>query len=331
MSSTVEKQPIRPEMQPHDMRSPDVGQYVDATPGSREARPARRRAKKNLNTSYLTELRWDDPEEIQKSLDELYRYTCNHVQQAEDWYLHKKGCKKGLAISIRLATIFCVGAAGILPIMSVLFENSSAYFSAFASISVLLAGVLIGVDKHLGLTSGWTRFLLTQQKISICLEKFQFDWQEIMFEAAASGDHSGDIVKEAIQSCKLLMIQVRNIVLDETKMWAEEFTSTLAQMESVVKQQRALQQEQLSNRLDAARLAAVTVSLKNDGVTDWGLSLDGRKSTRARGSKSIVSKLSPGVHKLRVDGVVAGQKLVSEMAVNVARGETKDISVMLEP
>jgi hypothetical protein len=139
------------------------------------------------------ELDWTNKTDDKENLIKLRDYSESLANSAMDWYLggHKK--KKRLAQGLHFWIYFCIGLAGLFPLLKLTFVDilgscsSSREFWCIISThaaegSLLFIGFAGGLklwDNNWGYTVDWMRFMTTAAQISRELTKFQFDWEKV--------------------------------------------------------------------------------------------------------------------------------------------------------
>jgi hypothetical protein len=177
-----------------------------------------------------SELFWDD-ENRRQSLEVVYKRAENHALSAIDWYLHAKGSKKNCAQFLRLGTIASSAIAGLLPLLSQIYQNQLSSLSpAWTTIALGVAGVLMAIDKFFGCSNAWMRFIATEHRIRQALHEFQMDYdmEQSKWEGNLPNSEQAQVV---LGRCKTFISQVDTIILQETNEWLVEFQNAITQKE----------------------------------------------------------------------------------------------------
>lgn len=181
-------------------------------------------------------LSWN-PSDVPGSLEGLYEFMKAKAEAAIQWYLHAKRLKKILAIVLRVMSIALGSVAAIIPILSQMItrQNGEQIIApAWASVALVLAGVLIALDRFLGCSSSWMRFISTELRLHKRLDEFQLDWQG---ERSKWKDTSADDkqVETMFEIAKAFIADVDKLLIDETNAWIAEFQSSLKQIDEFAK------------------------------------------------------------------------------------------------
>jgi len=192
----------------------------------------------NVEPELLQALSWE-PEKRKEALDGLYHFVTREALKSIEWYLRNKESKRRGALFHRVGAIVMVGLAGLLPILSQLLTRGGRVViqPAWASVAVLLAGVLIGLDRFYGFSLSWMRYIETELRLHHHLHAFQMDWERE--RAVWSDELSDDVTQRMIKHAKAFLAQIDEAVADETRGWIAEFRSTLTQLEEAMKHSAA--------------------------------------------------------------------------------------------
>ena len=174
------------------------------------------------------ELHWDDDHRRQ-SLDIVYKRAEDHALSAISWYLHAKRSKKNCAQSLRIGMIGSSAIAGLLPLLSQIYQNQLSSLSpAWTTIALGVAGVLMAIDKYFGCSTAWMRYIATEHRIRQSLHEFQMDYD---MEQSKWTDNfpNSEQAQTMLCICKAFISQVDTIILQETNEWLVEFQNAAKQ------------------------------------------------------------------------------------------------------
>ena len=201
------------------------------------------------------DLKWDSPDNTEANLAELREFATQLAYSALDWYLEKKRGKKNWAQWLHLFTYAFGILAALVPLAMIVFPglvSFKGYFSdpaAFAAeVAVVLAGIAGGftlVDRSVGFTADWMRYIGTATNLNRELIAFQLDWDELAYAAAKNRDKpdpgptgkaaarrakKNDPDAQRINRVKVFCLKILEITGEETGIWANELKERLAQM-----------------------------------------------------------------------------------------------------
>lgn len=277
---------------------------------------------------------WDSAD-LQGSLGKLRSYVENEATKAIEWYFNSKSSKAILSRWLRFLAIALSTAAGILPIAISLLKGKYPAFEHLESgllVSLLLAAAagLVGLDHFFGYSSGWVRYVLTATAIQGALGEFRMDWH--LLNAQLSTPPTNDQLVAMIQRAKNFRTTIANMVLDETKAWATEFQSNLAQLEKDVKatfeQQRAKVEEEMKIQNLAMRPGGIEVKVPNALTTDdrsFTVSLEGAVppvpiETVVGGTQWSKVAMPPGQYRVVIRAKRSGVDVQGNRIVKVESG-----------
>jgi SMODS and SLOG-associating 2TM effector domain 2 len=251
---------------------------------------------------------WDGTQDI-KSLEALRTFLVSKSEEASNWYLRNRWWKRFWGQNLRLLAMTATTVAGILPILSQIFisNGQSQVAPAWGSVALALAAGFVGLDYYFGFSSGWMRYMETDQKIIHALREFQFDWEALR---AGWGAHPPSSVQvlAALSRLKQFGLLVQQLVEDETNAWIAEFRSTLRMMDEAAR----------SKSEPAARAGLNVLVANGPQVTgDWSLSIDDGTPTTHRGGRAALVNLIPGPHKVKIEGIIGGQTVRDEVTTIV--------------
>ena len=198
---------------------------------------------RNLKPGDFPELSWK-VEEVATSLKTVFEYATRQADDASQWYLAKKGPAKWGGWFLRGAAIVATAVAGVIPVLGSIYPAGDRLHvhPGWASIAVAVAVLLVALDKLLGFTSAWVRFILAAQEIKTELEVFRFDWQLAKLRWSLKKEKIED-VPALLELAKAFVVKLQDIVGRETQEWAAEFQSVIKQFDQSARQaQQALEE-----------------------------------------------------------------------------------------
>lgn len=290
---------------------------------SHESRPTVR----ELKGRRLGTLPWETVENRRQSLQALYSHAIGAAEEAIGWYVAEKKWKRRLGRSIRVLALVAVAGAALLPLLAQIYapeaesRSEPAWFvqPAWASVFILLAATLVGLDRFFGFSHGWMRYVDAQMKLTTALEQFDVDWQKHWVAVGADGPSSEQALA-MLSACGGFAGQVRAIVQAETAEWIQEFRATLSQVDETVKARAAEAQSGIIN------VVVTNGELATDG---WTLSMDGGREERHRGRTAALANLWPAAYRLRAQGRIGDKPVQAEQAVLLKAGDALTVQMTL--
>ncbi|MBS0299500.1 MAG: SLATT domain-containing protein [Proteobacteria bacterium] len=199
--------------------------------------PAAKNERRDVQPEASDVLDWS-PEHRRESIHAVYQRAEKHALDAIEWYLLSKRQKKFWAQQLRLGTIGLTALAGLLPIVSEIFQSSLS--PAWASVALGSAGVVLAVDKFCGYSSAWMRFIAAEHQIRQSLHEFQMDY-ELEQAGWDNAQPSVEQTQKILNRCKAFLYQVDAIIRQETDQWLAEFQDALKQIDNGAKARTAAQ------------------------------------------------------------------------------------------
>ncbi len=252
------------------------------------------RRPKDLPTPPLEVLDWSDTAREQ-SLARIYEHVRNDARTAIDWYIRARKPKKFLSRTTRFVAMAAVAVAGILPLINEVVAGVN-ISGVWVSIAVAVAGAAVGFDKFYDSSTGWIRYMTTEQQLRNALETFEMEW-ESQRAAWAGSPPNADALTSMLNRARAFANEVNSIVRDETYLWVEQFKSSMKDIEAMVQA-----------REEARREGVVNIVLTNGDDVDgeWVVTDETGEETRARGKRSAL-KLPVGTRILLVRGNLRGR------------------------
>jgi hypothetical protein len=183
-----------------------------------------------------TDLAWD-PIDVPCSLDNLYKCVKGRADGAIKWYFESKADKKMWAIWLRVISILLASAGALVPILSQIITDKNGdqiIAPAWASVALVLAGVLVALDRFLGCSSSWIRYISTELRLQKLLGEFQIDWQRERSQWKETGPDDEQI-EAMFTLAKEFIQEVDKLIIEETNAWIAEFQTVLKQIGELAK------------------------------------------------------------------------------------------------
>jgi hypothetical protein len=247
--------------------------------------------------------------------------SVNYAQGAISWYLRHKGSKRLGARLTRLAAINLVLCAGLIPLLSQIFQigGKPAIDPLWSSVALVLAVGSAGLDRFFGFSTCYMRYLNTELLLQRLTHEFQIDFQARLFKLETE-ELNKDDVKEGLNHCKEFVLNVHNVVQAETASWTKEFTAVIDDIDKSAR---------LQTRNIEAGSVDVTISNGDQCSDGWQISLDGGPLLSRTGKSVAFKEVSPGFHVLTASGQIEGVEKRAEWTVNVLANAKLDSEATL--
>jgi hypothetical protein len=277
-------------------------------------------AKEDLKASGFPSLVWDGTQDV-KSLEALRAFVVTAAEDASSWYIRNRVWKRFWGQYLRLFAMIATTIAGIIPILSQIYTiNGQPWIPpAWGSVALAVAAGLVGADYFFGFSSAWMRYMETDQKVAHALRDFQFDWESLRATWGANPLPAAQVAA-ALARLKQFGMLVQQLVQDETNAWITEFRTSLHMIDDAARA-----------KLEPAGRPALNVLVTNGPqVTgEWSLSVDDGTPMQKSGSRAALINLTPGPHKLRVEGTISGNLMRDELTANVPATGVGEVSLTL--
>jgi hypothetical protein len=288
-------------------------------------------------------------DDINASLQAILIYVESEANKSINWYWRNKRSKAIYSQIIRFAAYTLTALGGLFPIavlmLNPLLESMQLRYripekGLASSLFVGVAAGLYGLDKAFGLSSGWTRYVLTATVLEKTLEEFRLQWTLLL--AKLSRPPLPDQIEALLKCAQDFRVAVASAVLQETKDWVTEFQNNLGELERDTRAQletlRAKVEKTRQTESEENRPGAIELLVPDAAGTDgfaFDVSLEGDKdfalNETVRSSKTW-AKLGvlPGQYRLTLAGKVGGKDFLVAKIVIVKPDETTALQVHLQ-
>lgn len=280
----------------------------------------------NIKTLSLPEFDWR-VEQRKESLHRLYQAVCVKLDDSIVWYETKRNNKRTMTWILRLSAMIFGLIAAILPTLAEISRTLDVgwFRPGVATISALVAGFLLMLDRLFGASSAWMRYMLADMALKELREEFGMTFGLEMAALAEESAPSLDQTKHIYQAIQGILTRANQILRDETNQWKAEFQSALQQTEELAKVQPRQVQE-----------AVATVRITNpERLADrqWKLAINNGGEIFERGVSKAV-RLTPGPILLRLTANIrshdsTAREHMEEKATDLPPGSSVEIPFTL--
>jgi hypothetical protein len=274
----------------------------------------------NLTFRSLPKLSWLPNDQLE-SLSILAGYVSEEGQTAINWYLDKKGYKKGFAQFLRAVAILATAATGLIPLFAEIFSNEGipGISPVWASVALAIAATCVGLDRFFGFSSAWMRFLTTEMQIRNTLHGFHLD-REIQLASLAGREPTEIEIQEMLYLCKETLSNLNLILKEEMDAWVQEFSAAIRDID------KAAQAKKEIMRLGGANILVTNGDICQEG---WALVVDGGPEEIYHGKTAALRSLLPGTHAVLVKGKIDDKVMQVEKAFATAASKIADVQLTL--
>ncbi|HEY5834445.1 SLATT domain-containing protein [Streptomyces sp.] len=202
--------------------------FPEETPREEPQRRALRHEHEDLGALPFPLGDWGEPAE---RLEELYRWAEAGALRTADWYARDRVWKRRGARGLRVAAAVCASAGAALPLIELAAGPGGAHRAAvWGYPALLLAGVCLGFDRLLGLTSGWMRDVATAQAVRRRLDNLRFDWasESVREVLGPTEGTAAEAAERCLGILRRFCEDVADLVRMETSDWMVDFGASAA-------------------------------------------------------------------------------------------------------
>ena len=280
----------------------------------------------NLSPREFPDLDWSDSK---SAAAELVAYVMGNAEDARSWYLVKKDGRKFWAQGLRALAVVLTTIAAVIPAyITFMPSNRGADASGEAALAYVFLGVAGGVvwlDRSLGLSSSWMRFMTTAVAISEINAELRWSWER--WKLANPGTVEDAARKEIFEACYRSANKLHNTLTDELEAWKVEFKATMKEIEAAVNQRQAkLDQGRASQRPGALN---ITVSNGDQCVDGWHVQCGPTRTGPVTGKTATLNELAPGLIRVDVTGVVGSKAVAEHRTIRIEPGTIQELEVTL--
>jgi len=252
-----------------------------------------------------------------KDLKSLRKEVEAKAIDAINWYIKRKQIKSIGSKILRIGAILFVLIGAMLPILRGIdwFQLQDCHYGYIA---LALAGTCIVIDKFMGFSSSWMRYMTTAISLQKALIDFQTDWMLIWSEITDDVP-TADQQHKLLQRIKGFRLKIITEIERETHLWTNEFQSNLSQMEIITTQRE-------NNRPGVIELTVTNGELAEQGLTAV---VDGITLGHTRGQRLQIGHIFPGQHDVVVHGVVDDKEVQASDVISMTAGGIVELKLTL--
>lgn len=259
------------------------------------------------------------------SARKLHAHAVALVDHHIGWYRKNSPNVRSAARALRVGAILAFALAGLHPVIAQiclgkacgpLLDNP-----VWASVIAAIGALFLSIDRFFGYSSAWMRYVSTEMELAALRDQFAFEAESRIVELEAAGSTvPKEEVLKLIAATGTFVNAAAKLVRDETNLWLAEFRDALRQIDESAK---AVQ--------SGAATGGVSIMVENGDQSEAGWQLitdDGRKRQYV-GKTAALSGLAPGMHRVRVEGKVAGRPVAAEGLVSVIATQIAQLRLAL--
>lgn len=175
------------------------------------------------------------PEKVADTLQRVFDYVTKETAIIKQWYERARAWRRLCVIVSRSGAIIAASAAGIIPILAqVLTRNGNPVIPpAWASIALVVAAMLLLLDRQFGFTASCIRYTEAILRLNILLQDFRTVWEaeRVGWEGR---DPTSERVVEMLHKARATLLEVYRAVGEEAANWIEEQKKKLDEMQEAL-------------------------------------------------------------------------------------------------
>lgn len=260
---------------------------------------------------------WDKPHE---TFEVIKTKILKAVANEEKWYRVARQWHSFFSRSIRAIAIVLFAIGALYPIL-VPQGSSSALTPNYGYISLAVGGLILLLDKYLGVSTGYVRFYLAELEIKRNTSDFNLNWEMEISKAASP--MANDSIINLLMLLKNFQQVVYSIIQTETNTWATEFQAQTGELYELFKQ------KQNEYKILAGHLSIVVESTADH--KDIEIILDEKTTSKMKdGVTSVLFRAIPsGPHQVQIRGKKGANIVGYSKNVDVIADKTTEVKMVL--
>jgi hypothetical protein len=179
-----------------------------------------------------------------RNLEDLIKigeFVINEATSELCWYKKHLQTKRFAAILVRVLELIAIGISAIIPLIGSVFDKFSIN-PIWITIAIAFAGGLLGIDKYLGFSTGWLRYIKTFMLIEMRTRMFTLEWKKEIVKI--SDNPTTNEMDEMLDLSIKYLSDIQLYINEETNAWIQEFSASIKEVEDLVNQKKQELREQ---------------------------------------------------------------------------------------
>lgn len=237
---------------------------------------------------------------------------------AIDWYIHHKKVKSYFSKLLRISAILLTVAGGLSPILESI-QLFGAQFCQYGYFAFALAATCVGIDRFMGFSTSWMRYMMTSIRLQKALADFQSDWN-ILWSDVENNTPTKTQQKLLMQRAKTFYLKIIQEIEQETQLWTNEFQSRLSQLEYTA-----------TSQLDVTKQGIINLDIPNANLAEHGVTIELNGVTIAHTlEKTIqIGRVPTGSHTLTLRASINGNEQQTSQRINMIANSVIDLDIRL--
>jgi len=286
----------------------------------------------NITPNALIEPDTEEKQNLASYLKKQRQDVEDKAIEAIEWYIRRKRIGSFGSRILRVMAILLTFIGGISPLLPPLLQTIGfleipkeqageiAFAMAqFGYIAFAIAATCMALDKFMGLSSSWMRYITTSFALQKALAEFQTDWI-LMWSEVKNDIPTDEQQKKILHRIKEFRLQILTEMEQETQMWTNEFQSNLAQLQMSTKA-----------KLESEQPGIIDLTVSNAARAEHGLNvmIDSLTVAHMTGTQLQIGHVAHGQRKVTVHGIVDGKDVQVSRIINVTSNAMMELKLSL--
>ncbi len=260
---------------------------------------------------------WTKPKETFETIKTI---ILDAVGKEEQWYRRARRWHSFLSRFIRSIAIILFAIGALYPIL-VPQIGQSASAKNYGYISLAVGGLILLLDKYLGVSTGYIRFYLAELEIKKNTSDFSLNWE--MEISKVANPMENDSIVNLLMLLKNFQQVVYSIIQTETNTWATEFQAQTGELYELFKQ------KQNEYKILTGHLSVIVES--TDNHKDIEIILDEKSTSKVKdGATSVLFKaVTIGPHQVQIRAKKGTNIVGYSKNIEVIADKTAEIKMTL--
>jgi len=231
----------------------------------------------------------------------------NKAIESINWYIRNKKFKSIASRVLRVLAILLACIGGLFPILQGIDLPYIQLNGQYGYIALAIAATCMALDKFMGLSSSWMRYMTTSFTLQKDLAEFQSDWI-LMWSEVKSDTPTSPQYKNILLRIKTFRLKILTEIEQEIQLWTSEFQSNLAQLQMFTRA-----------KLEFYQPGIIDLTVTNATCAKQGLNvlIDSLTVALMTNPQLQIGHIMPGQHKVIVHGIVEGKDVQTSHIINM--------------
>jgi hypothetical protein len=260
---------------------------------------------------------WTKPAE---TLDGIKERILVAMKVEEDWYAKARCWHSIYSRGIRVLAIILFSIGILLPILNLDIVTIKTKPLNFGYICLAVGGLLLLLDKYLGISSGYVRFYIAELDIKKNTHEFTSNWD--IETAKATTPMTIENIVNLLNIIKQFKQAVFTTIQVETGAWSTEFQTQTGELYELFKQKQS----------EAIKPVDIMVTVENyTSYSDIGVGIDNEAILKLNGETTLIFRnVSLQPHSIKIRALNSQNQVISfSKNVDVVAGKNADVTLTL--